>query len=562
MSDYHFPSNNIDLEVCVSCVYSYTTALVLNPMSDGPKTPSKRSGSNRKAPTIMTPARLGVGTPRPATKEEGAQRSKPKTPKTPTRHEKENNTDGNGNLASKPGRNAKMDTPKTSIDSVQSTQYLKAKTSRDVAELIALLRTAPSMKVVEVERGIDVDEDSFRKLIKLKVPIVFRGYASNWKCVKSWSKSGFLKRAAVTEAENLPHRKYRQFTAQSAEKGRLHLTDGKSKAKPVSLLEFLESTERETSSNGLYLLGIHAVGGNSSLSYCPVQPHQDDKDDVPPLSKDVPAKIDLLDWYAKYLADSTGEEHPVKYDHQQFFLARGYAFTDLHYDSYDNFYVAVTGKRRWTLACPTASRWLISSSSGKLKSGSNAIPHLKGFLPGSPAQIFPFSYIDLAPSDVLYVPNCWWHLVESCPGEDGFSSAFNFFFSKPPEKVFSDFQMGLTMTEGIVNSVQKECRENLASSTKTQGPVSLDDSLRDAPGTVSQNVWETLTALASVHHIEDWVSKLHIQHMSNSVERWSAAGRKVDDKSDVSKSEIDEPPKVETTDTDAGYNGSRNRKKN
>jgi hypothetical protein len=532
-------------------------------MNDAPKTP-KRSSSNRTAPTILTPSRLGAVTPKTTSKDQNDPRvitRKPNRSQTHQKQQKENVVSHNVDIKCK-SDGGKTIPPRSSNHSVDETHYLRAKTSRDLAEIIAVLKTAPSMKVIEVEPGIEISEQGFVDLVKLKVPVIFRGYASDWSCVKNWSKPGYLKRAAVTESEYLPHRKYRQFIAQSAEKGRLHLTDGKSKAKAVSLLDFLQSTEKDTSTNGMYLLGIHAVGGNSSLSYCPVQHHRDDKDQAPPLSKDVPQQIDLLEWYSSFLARENGQSKPIGYDHQQFFLARGYAFTDLHYDSYDNFYVAVTGMRRWTLACPNASRWLISPSSGKLKSGSNAIPHLKDFPPGSPAQIFPFAYIDLLPSDVLFVPNCWWHLVESCPGDDGFSSAFNFFFSKDPEKVFSEFQAGLARTEEIVNSVQQECRENLACSSEKDRSIRDVDHHKIAPGMVTQVVWDSLERVASVQRVGDIVLRLYDQHSSNSIEKWPIQDVKSGYNCEDLEREIPDKTESKRSNVLLKSPGARNKKKN
>jgi mannose-6-phosphate isomerase-like protein (cupin superfamily) len=374
------------------------------------------------------------------------------------------------------------------------------------------------MRVIEVAAKTGLTESDFGKLVSLKVPIVFRKYASEWDCVMNWSKPGYLAKAASEESETCPHRKYRQFTAQSAEKGRLHLTDGKSKAKAVSIAEFLNHS---SDSDGLYLLGIHAVSsGQSALSYCPVQRHADDKEAITPLSKDVPSRINFLDWYAQILATNGGS--PISYDHQQFFLAKGYAFTDLHYDSYDNFYVAVSGTRRWTLGCPNASRWLIDSAGGKLKSGSACIPHQQVFPSGSPAQIYPFGVVDLSPGDVLFVPACWWHLVESVPGKDGFSCAFNFFFSKSPDVVFGDFQAQLKQADEIVSKLQGECRAKIADACRFGGVLEKDGREnrvpKIAPNRISQPVWDQLIKLSKVHDLDDELCALHEKFESYSLE--------------------------------------------
>ena len=399
--------------------------------------------------------------------------------------------------------------------------FIKADTSRDSAELDMLLEVALNMRVIEVPRGTVLSEQSLGVLVQEQSPVVFRGLADQWKCVEDWAKPGYLKRAAEEEAKGFNYRKYRQFTAHSAESGRLHLTDGKAKAKPVNILEFLTNADVEDeTTDGLYLLGIHAVGSNAGLSYCPVQRHVNDGDKTPPLCRDVPTKIDFLKWYSKILGRK-GE--PVKYDHQQFFLTKGHAFTDFHYDSYDNFYVAVTGTRRWTLAAPDASRWLIDSGAGSLKSESVHTPHQGKFSHGSFAQIYPFSTIDLTGGDVLFLPACWWHSVESIPGEDGFSSAFNFFFSKPPDDVFAAYQHRLSQIDVKVGIKLGECKVRLA-----ERPIFKQDfpvEMLTAPKAVPQVIWDSLIDFMRVHGLSDNVQALYKQHASNCFRRVAAVVR-------------------------------------
>ena len=377
---------------------------------------------------------------------------------------------------------------------------LKTNTSRERAELISLVRASRDMKVIEVKEASFLKRNEFLDLMKNQVPVIFRSYASEWNCVKEWSKDNYLKQAAIEEALDFPHRKYRQFTAHMREGGRVHLTDGKSKAKPVSMEDFIGRADLDENVIGQYLLGIHGFDKRSSLIYCPVQSHQDDHGRVPPLARDVPNSIDFLSWYASYLGDLEGGNTPVPYDHQQFFLSRGCTFTDLHYDTYDNFYVATSGTRRWTIGCPTASRWFVSSSSVNFKSGSQLVPHKDNFMPGSPAQVYPFAYVDLSPGDMLFLPSCWWHLVESLPGENGLSSAFNFFFSKPPDKVYALFEESLRVTNDVVNATRRECRFDMAQCNKRRG-VSLGETLKTGPKRIRQSLWDQLLALAKVHEI-------------------------------------------------------------
>jgi hypothetical protein len=501
-------------------------------MTELPKTPTRAPRGDKKAPKIQTPGAIAAS---PKTG-----RSKSQARLNDSKVTDENQPPrtiypkgGSCKKESKNGLSSRTRTPNKNVALERSGLRLKIQNSRDAAEILAILETSVSMKVLEVSADTVVDEKAFRALVQQRVPIVFRGYAADWTCVKNWSKEGYLKRSAEEEEKTLPHRKYRRFIAQLKEKGRLHLTDGKSKSKAVTMNEFLTSTEADTSDNGLYMLGIHAVAGNSNVSYCPVQTHEDDLDSSPPLARDVPRTVELVEWYAKVLAEEQGQETQVRYDHQQFFLAKGYAFTDLHYDSYDNFYVAVTGRRRWTLACPHASRWLISATGGKLRSGSPLIPHLNDYPTGSPAQIYPFSYVDLGPGDVLFVPDCWWHLVESVPGESGFSCAFNYFFSKPPDRVFDNFQATLASTDAIVNGMQSVCRLNLAATKSSKDAEAIPSSINNAPGQVDQGIWDQLLQLAVTHNVTEKATRLHAQHMRNSVERWKACESKPTTKAEV-----------------------------
>ena len=399
-----------------------------------------------------------------------------------------------------------------------SHRYLKMQTSRECAELISLIKASQEMKVVEVKEATGLTREEFVYLMKENVPVVFRGYAAEWKCVKEWSKCNYLEQAAVAEARDLPHRKYRSFTAHVKEAGRVHLTDGESKARSVSMEEFILRADLDENVVGRYLLGIHEGGGKTSCPiYCPVQAHRDDKGGIPPLAQDLPQSIDILTWYSQYLGDVKGVSTPVPYDHQQFFLSKGYAFTDLHYDTYDNFYVATSGTRRWTLACPNASRWFLDASSGKLKSGSQIVPHKNVFPAGSPAQVYPFCMVDLYPGDVLFVPSCWWHLVESLPGVDGLSSAFNFFFSKPPDEVYSKFEHSLSVTEATVYAMQSECRVNI-----TRGDAVTEFCQADAPRRIQQSLWDQLIRLATVHDITTDLHRLSDLLSSNSIFRFES----------------------------------------
>ena len=202
--------------------------------------------------------------------------------------------------------------------------------------------------------------------------------------------------------------------------------------------EFLDDTTLD------YLLGVHGDINGA----CPLQRHPDDECE-PPLSRDV-SKLVILEWFARWWG--------TEYDHQQFFVAKRYCFTDLHYDSYHNFYVCVSGTRRWTLAPPSTSKWLQPRRAGPYTSGSDIVPHQGQFESCPMMKDFPFINIDLHPGDVLYIPAFWWHLVESLPGSDGVTIAYNYFFSERPEVVYSDFDAAISRAEGIQRQMEGSIR--------------------------------------------------------------------------------------------------------
>jgi hypothetical protein len=402
----------------------------------------------------------------------------------------------------------------------------RATTSKDFAEILSIVEVAiQSYSILEVKKN-SISEDELWSLTEQgKRPVVFRGYAKAWPCVKEWNKPGVVDSLAEEEDILFPHRKYRTFFAE--DEGRLHLTDGKSKARFLSLKGFLEAAkiagEENVGQNSIdsrtlsrqnsntsrarsnsrtrpgntnpsaYLLGIHDWRGQST--FCPVQRHPDDPPaTLPPLAKFVPA-FPLVDFYSKHFGAS--------YDHQQFFLTKGYAYTDLHYDSYDNFYVAVCGKRRWTLAPPSLSRWLVEASGGSLKSGSQAIPH-RGFYGEHPVcQLFPYSCVELEPGDVLFVPATWWHLVESIPGADGFSCAFNYFFSRDPDVVMGQVAEVFRKWENRVSSRQAECRAAMAGNLKYAEEF---PGLRKPKG-MSESCFGVLKRVLTVCGKIDWIDR-------------------------------------------------------
>ena len=183
------------------------------------------------------------------------------------------------------------------------------------------------------------------------------------------------------------------------------------------MIDFLNDPKLE------YMLGVHG----DFTGYCPSQPHVHDMGVVPPFSRDIPESIAFLEWFNELFGS--------RYDHQQFFISKDNVFTDMHYDSYHNFYICVSGVRRWTLAPPEASRWL--QTNGVYSNASDIAPHLDQYGKFPMLRSFNFVTIDLRPGDLLYVPSFWWHQVESLPCKvSGYTIAFNYFFSERPNKVY------------------------------------------------------------------------------------------------------------------------------
>jgi hypothetical protein len=301
----------------------------------------------------------------------------------------------------------------------------------------------------------------------------------------------------------------------SSKRGRVHLTDGKTKGVPASLKTFLASHWSDDE-QGLYLFGA-----NEDKSFCPVQLHPRDSGRAPPLSSDIPSAVDLIQWFYGIIQGNDEMVGP-RYDHQQFFLTRGRACTDFHYDSYDNFYVAASGIRRWTLACPEASRWFTSPGSGPLKSGSDVNPSQRLFPPGSPAQIYPYCHLELFPGDVLFVPACWWHSVDSSSsGSDTCSAAFNYFFAGPPDKVFVDLRTRLNRTDDMIGAEKDRIKHvPIERGGGTIEAEILDEQIRLAPGAVPQPLWDQLLTLVRYMEGIAVIKRFWEQHNRSCIEEW------------------------------------------
>lgn len=166
----------------------------------------------------------------------------------------------------------------------------------------------------------------------------------------------------------------------------------------TTLLAFLDKIEQMSSETndrdqGIYLLGIHGSGDSRNTGYCPVQRHPKDGGRIqPPLIDDIPR------YGPSKLFDAWKMEDLGNY-HNEFFLSSGLVRSELHYDGYDNFYVQVTGSKRYVITTHSQRlpyprryyyfRWIIIPSEytqflrhkggGTYSSFSPLIPHLGVF---------------------------------------------------------------------------------------------------------------------------------------------------------------------------------------
>ena len=126
-------------------------------------------------------------------------------------------------------------------------------------------------------------------------------------------------------------------------------------------------------------------------------------------SESVPDTLPFAKWFGR------------PWDRTCFFLAKSYAVSELHQDSYLNVFANVVGCRRWRLAHPAHGPAL-----GAVDGVSPVRLHCADFDAAPAARSVRFDTVLLRPGDVLVLPPCWWHEVEVLPEEDGFAAACNF----------------------------------------------------------------------------------------------------------------------------------------
>lgn len=272
--------------------------------------------------------------------------------------------------------------------------------STTAGEVEHVLRLNRKVQVIEIQS----DTHNRRRLAELiresDCPVVIRGYAKRWPCVQRWSKEYLMAKSRTMREKK---RSYR--ISEVPQGGVLMLTNGKQKFTRESLGSFLQGE-----SPG-YLLGIHdpPMGG-----MCPIQRFGTERKQ-PVLAEDIPA-VPFEQWFG------------AEVDHHEFFMAREYATTNLHYDGYKNIYIAAHGQRIWTVTHPDHTQFLRNRSGGINQNWSLSCPN-KGEMDNPLAKLIRFERIVLDPGDLFYIPARWWHQVESIPDEHSrLSIAFSWFW--------------------------------------------------------------------------------------------------------------------------------------
>lgn len=263
-----------------------------------------------------------------------------------------------------------------------------------------MLRINRNVRVTEIQADAHSKRRHAEIIRESSCPVVLRGYARRWTCVERWSKE-YLREKSKTFREK--KRAYR--VSEVPQGGVLMLTNGKQKFSRESLGSFLQGN------SPAYLLGIHdpPIG-----AMCPIQKFGNERK-LPVLAEDIPM-VPFEQWFGK------------RFDHHEFFMAREYATTNLHYDGYKNIYIAAHGQRVWTITHPDHTSFLRNRSGGVNQNWSMSCPN-KGQMEGSLSKLIRFERIVLNPGDLLYIPDKWWHQVESVPDKHSrLSIAFSWFW--------------------------------------------------------------------------------------------------------------------------------------
>ncbi|XP_065198767.1 HSPB1-associated protein 1-like, partial [Sycon ciliatum] len=119
--------------------------------------------------------------------------------------------------------------------------------------------------------------------------------------------------------------------------------------------------------------------------------------------------FEIVDWQCVGLPGRDGSK-------SVFWMGTKGAYTPCHYDTYGyNVVTQLYGRKRWTLYPPSDERYLYPTRIPYEESSVfSAVDHKQPDSTKYPLFAGATKYeVVLEPGDVLFVPNHWWHLVES-----------------------------------------------------------------------------------------------------------------------------------------------------
>jgi hypothetical protein len=220
-------------------------------------------------------------------------------------------------------------------------------------------------------------EDLTQKQMKEKyfhnisTPVVFKGAANNWNCVKTWSFDFFKdnygdKEVSLNDNVGIVDR------------------DNPQKYETMTFAEYIDELKR---GSGKYLKFSRIMDDDSTL--------RGDFD---------------LNWLRKFaLPGSVGEQFLM-------FMGNSESMTPIHAGFANTIFVQITGKKRWIMWAPNERIFFDPRAERRPYNYTNADPH-KLDDPNFPLFKYARRYeILLEPGDVLYFPSHLWHQVENVEG--------------------------------------------------------------------------------------------------------------------------------------------------
>jgi hypothetical protein len=252
-------------------------------------------------------------------------------------------------------------------------------------------------------------------------PFVVRGGARDWKLIERFSDFPSLISHAKLEQDLFPDRKYTSYKPEKD--GHLN----QSHAAPYGYLSFHQFLTKGKQ-KGLYLLGVPDKAGRGA------SPFEMRKAETkrPIFADDIDSDPKLAIYLRMFENNLASRRH--------IFFNSTYSFTNLHYDTDWNMYLCAMGKRRWTLAHPAHAALLGAASGGANYSLLMPTKGLQGLSSSRLAHLVKFVSVDLDPSDLLFVPPTWWHVVEGLLND--FSCGVNWFFTFPEISTESPLDVG------------------------------------------------------------------------------------------------------------------------